>query len=518
MRVLGDIPRKNAKLYPDKVCVVFEDERSTWRQFNERINRLAHGLMGMGLSKGDHLAVLMENCPQYLELYFAAAKCGIPVVPLNFRLSLDELTHIMNHSDSVALAVGAEYVARTESLRPGLPAVRHYIAVDGPVEGMQYYEDLISAGSPDEPSIEVDEDDMAILMYTGGTTGLPKGVMLSHRNILTSLMGILTGFSFELNDSTLFVLPLFHISLWAALVHLCLGASVVIVKRPDLGAILGLAQRERVTHVNMVPTLYAWLVNYPQLDKYDLSSIRFMSYAGSPMPVEVLRACIQRFGPILGQGYGLTEAAPLVSWLMPEDHVLDGPPEKVRRLQSAGREAINVDVRVVDEDGRDVEPGQVGEIVVRGANVTAGYWKDPELTAETIVNGWLHTGDMATVDDEGYMYIVDRKHDMIISGGENIYPREIEEVLYRHPAVLEAAVVGVPDETWGEAVKAVVVLKPGQSATEQELIDFCKADLASYKKPRSVEFVAALPKTTIGKILRREVKKKYWEGRERLVH
>lgn len=518
MRVLGDITRKNAKLYPDKVCVVFEEERFTWRDFNERINRLANGLMRMGLTKGDHLAVLMENCPQYLEVYFAAAKCGIPVVPLNFRLSPEELTQVINHSDSVALVVGAEYVALVESLRPGLPAVKHYIAADGPVEGMQYYEDILSTGSADEPVIEVDEDDMAILMYTGGTTGLPKGVMLSHRNLLTSFMGVLAANPFEPDDKTLFVLPLFHISLWAAFVHLCFGAGVVIIKRPDLGALLETAQRERVTHVNMVPTLYTWLVNYPQLDDYDLSSIRSMSYAGSPMPVEVLRACIQKFGPILGQGYGLTEAAPLVSWLMPEDHVLDGPPEKVRRLQSAGREAINVEVRVVDEDGRDVEPGQIGEIVAQGANITRGYWKDPELTAQTIIDGWLHTGDMATVDDEGYIFIVDRKHDMIISGGENIYPREVEEVLYRHPAVLEAAVIGVPDDRWGEAVKAVVVLKPGQSATEQELIDFCKAGLASYKKPRAVEFVDALPKTPVGKIPRREVRKKYWEGHERLVH
>ncbi|MBC7074912.1 MAG: AMP-binding protein [Syntrophomonadaceae bacterium] len=281
----------------------------------------------------------------------------------------------------------------------------------------------------------------------------------------------------------------------------------MIVRRFDFHEILKSVEKERVTHVNMVPVLFSWLLNFPDLHKYDISSIVYFTYAGAPMPEDLLRRCIARFGPIFEQGYGLTEAAPLATMLRREDQCrLEGPPELVRRINSCGRETFVTEVMVVDEEDRPVKPGEIGEIVVRGKNVMKGYWKDPELTAQALRNGWLHTGDLATVDEYGYIYIVDRKHDMIITGGENVYPYEVERVLYEHPAVLEAAVVGLPSEKWGEEVTAAVALKEGMEATEEELIAFCKERIAGYKCPKRVVFMKSIPKTPIGKILRRQVR------------
>jgi acyl-CoA synthetase (AMP-forming)/AMP-acid ligase II len=293
------------------------------------------------------------------------------------------------------------------------------------------------------------------------------------------------------------------------------GGTVVVVRKPDLGGILRLIQDERCTHINLVPTLLGWMLSLPNLDDYDLSSLRLISYAGSPMPPDVLRKCINKFGNIFLQGYGLTEAAPLATTLFPEDHVLDGP--KTKLLGSIGKEGPVVEVRVMNENNNVVKPGEVGEIVARGKNIMKGYWKNPDLTAEVLRGGWLHTGDMGMIDEEGYIYLVDRKADMIVSGGENVYPKEVEDILYEHDAVQECSVVSAPDENWGERVQAVVTLKKGLTATEEELIQLCKGKLAGYKCPKKIEFWDELPKTPIGKILRKDVKKHFWQGREKLI-
>ena len=515
MYTLGDVPRKGVTISPEKTALIFENRRISYLQLDERVNRFANALIGLGCTKGDRLTILSENTNKYMEVYFSAAKVGMSVTPLNFRLSDAELVHIVKDSEAIIFIAGDGYEERSQSIMAQLDNIRDCITLDNPVEGFRTYEDLISKASADDPHVEVDEDDLAILMYTGGTTGLPKGVMLSHRNILSAMYGMIITFSLTRLDTECYILPLFHISLWPVLCILMVGGTVVILRRPDLQKLLEAIQNEKCTHIVLVPTLLAWILDLPNLEEFDLSSLRLITYAGSPMPIEVLKRSVEKFGHIFTQGYGLTEAAPLVTALLPEDHYFEGP--KAELIKSVGKEGPTVEVRVFDEDDSPVQPGQVGEIVARGKNIMKGYWKSPELTAEILKGGWLHTGDMGTVDKEGYIYLVDRKADMIVTGGENVYPKETEDTLYEHPAVKECAVVSAPDEKWGERVQAAVVIKEGYSITGDDLIKHCKKRIAGYKCPKKVEFWSELPKTPIGKILRREVKKHFWKGQEKMI-
>jgi long-chain acyl-CoA synthetase len=510
MRMFHQIPKKHSKLDPDFECLVFEEYRLTWKGLNERVDKLVAGLLALGIKPGEHLAILADNSHRFVEFYYACSRGGFVAVPLNWRLSDEELTYIIDHSETSAMLVGEEYVETIERLRDNLSGVREYISMDGPTQGMNDYETLLNGSNSQECVGADDEDAMFILMYTGGTTGLPKGVMLSNRNIMTAALGCLFSMQLKKDDITCMILPLFHIAFWPVTVVHFVGSKAVISKKFDLGYVLETIQNEKCTHVNIVPTIASFLLMFPDFDKYDLSSLRAMTYAGAPMPLEVLMRLKDKLPDVdLGQGYGLTEAAPTVAILDQYDHAKTETEQDKKRLGSAGCECLVTEVRIKDEDGKDLPPGEIGEICVRGANIMLGYWKNPKQTEEALKDGWLHTGDMATMDEDSYIYIVDRKHDMIISGGENIYPREVEEVIYKHPAVAEVAVVGVPDETWGEQVKAAVVLKPGEAATEEEIIKLCKEHLAGYKKPKSVDFVDDLPKTPIGKILRREVRAKY---------
>ena len=512
MYTLGDIPRRSAIMFPEREAAVFEDVRLTFRELNQRVNQLAHSLTGMGYQKGDRVAILAENTHKYLEVYFAAAKLGMSVTPINFRLSDSEILHIVNDSEATGMLAGDGYEERAYVLKGDLPGIKKWIALDSPVGGYLFYEELIRDASTEEPAVEVDENEMAILMYTGGTTGLPKGVMMSHRNLMTAIVGLTLNIGFTKDDITCFILPLFHVSFWPTLSCLLMGGKSVITRKPDLGEILRLIQDEKCTHINAVPTLYGWMLQLPDLDTYDLSSLRLITYAGSPFPPETLKQCIQKMGNQFAQAYGMTEALG-GTFLGVEDHVLEG--KKSRLLASAGRPMINVDLGVADENGRLVPPNVIGEVVLKGKHVMMGYWKNPEMTAKALRDGWYHTGDMGYLDDEGYLFLVDRKADMIVTGGENVYPKETEDVLYEHPAVANAAVVSAPDQKWGERVQAVVVLKEGRAATEEELIAHCKAKLAGYKCPKSIAFWDVLPTTPIGKIIRKDIKKTFWEGHDR---
>lgn len=514
MYTLGDIIRKSALLFPDNMATVFEGTRLTYRDLNARVNRLANALTALGVGKSDRLAILGENTHKYLEVYFAASKIGISVTPLNFRLSDKELVQIINDSEATCFFAADGYEDRAMKIQEDLSNIKHWIAMDNPAGGYQFYEDLLAEAGPSEPGQDAQEDDMAILMYTGGTTGVPKGVMMSHRGLMSGILTAAIGLSFNRNDATCFVLPLFHVSFWPAFAVLLNGGKVVINRKPDLNGILQLIQDEKCTHINAVPTLYGWLLQYANLDAYDLSSLRCISYAGSPFPPELLKQCIRKLGSKFEQAYGMTECLGGTT-LFKEDHVLEGWRSKL--LASAGKPGLGVDVQVVDIKDHPVPPGQTGEIAIRGKSVMMGYWKNPGLTAEVLRGGWYHTGDMGYMDDEGYLFLMDRKADMIVSGGENVYPKETEDILYQHPAVAMAAVVSAPDERWGERVQAVVVLKPDRRATEEELVAHCKERLAGYKCPKAVEFWAQLPTTAVGKILRKDVKKKFWEGRERTI-
>ncbi|MDQ7783049.1 MAG: long-chain-fatty-acid--CoA ligase [Desulfomonilaceae bacterium] len=515
MYTLGDVPRRNATIFEDKVALVFEGARVTYRQLDDRVNRLANALIGVGCTKGDRLTILSENTHKYIEVYFAAAKAGMSVTPLNFRLSDKELVHIVNDSEARVFIAGDGYEARSLGLKNELQNIKSWVTLDNRYDGYLYYEDLLKEAPAPDPLVQVDEDEMAILMYTGGTTGLPKGVMLSHRNLLTSAYGFIIACSFTRHDTECFVLPLFHISLWPALCVLMVGGTVVIIRRPELEEIVRLIQDEKCTHINLVPTILGWMLNLPNLDEFDLSSLRLITYAGSPIAPEVLKNAIVKFGNIFAQAYGLTEAAPFVSYLREEEHVLGGP--KAKLLTSAGKEGPHGEARVFDANDAPVKPGEIGEIVSRGKHVMMGYWNNPELTRETLKGGWLHTGDVGTVDEKGYIYLLDRKADMIVTGGENVYPKETEDVLYEHPSVQECAVVSAPDDRWGERVQATVVLKAGYVADEEELIDHCKKKLAGYKCPKAIEFWGELPKTPVGKILRRDVKRHYWKDKDKSI-
>ena len=513
MFTLGDVARKGARIHADREAVVFEGTRLTYRELDGRVNRLANALLRLGATRGDRIAVLADNTHKYLEVYLAAAKAGIVTVPINARLAPEEMRHILDDSETSLVLAGDGYEELASKLRAMTKTVRTWVGLDREFAGLEY-EALLRQAPDVDPAAPVGENDLAILMYTGGTTGLPKGAMLSHRGLLSGMVATTQQMGFTQRDVTCMCLPLFHISFWPAFCHLMVGGKVVVVRRPTIAGVLKPIQDERCTHVNAVPTLYNWMLEAPEAKQFDVSSLRLMTYAGSPIPEQVLRRCIERFGNIFAQIYGLTEGGGGTA-LMQEDHVVDGPRSKL--LRSAGKELLLTEVRVVDDAGNRVPPGVAGEIVIRGANVMMGYWKKPEQTAAALRDGWLHTGDIGRMDEEGYLYLVDRKADMIVTGGENVYPTEAENVLYKHPRVQECVVVSAPDDNWGERVQAVVVLKPGPPLTEQELIDFCKERLAGYKCPKKIDFWETLPKSVVGKLLRREVKAKYWQGRDRRI-
>jgi acyl-CoA synthetase (AMP-forming)/AMP-acid ligase II len=513
----ADIIYRNALLYPNQEAFVYGDTRITFSQFNTRVNKLIHALHEMGVKKGDVLGILSWSCLQFVEVYGAAMKGGFIASPFNPRLREDELDYIINYSEANTLFVGPELLEVANSLRPRLPKVRNFISLESSDPSMLAHHDLLVSYHGQEPDVQVDEDDPVCIIYTSGTTGMPRGALYTHRRFIEDSKTLVIDMGLQPRDKRVQITPLFHI---AGNTHfrasLYIGGCNIILKFFDPAATLQIIQDERATHMDFVPTHLVAMLNLPDLNKYDISSMKFLWYGASPMPLEVLKKGVKAFGPIFAQGYGQSESGPAISHLPKEDHnVLDRPKKEQKKLMSAGRPDIGVQVRIVDNDGNDVEPGEVGEIIVRSKQIMVEYWRKPDDTLANVVNGWLHTGDMGYYDDEGYIYIVDRKKDMIISGGENVYPREVEEILYRHPAVLEAAVIGTPDPYWIEKVHAVVVTKKGASTTAEELIAFCKEHIAGYKAPKSVEFVDSLPKNPAGKILKRELREKYWEGRVR---
>jgi len=509
----ADIIYRNALLYPDQEAFVYGDTRITFSEFNTRINKLIHALHGMGVKKGDVVGILSWSCLGFAEVYGLTMKGGFIASPFNPRLQASELEYIINYSETNTLFVGQELLEVANSLKPRLPKVKNYISLETPAPGFTAYDELLASHPGEEPDIQLEEDDPICIIYTSGTTGVPRGALYTQRRFIEDTETLVIDMGLQPGDKRVQITPLFHI---AGNTHfrssLYTAGCNIILKFFDAAKTLQIIQTERATHMDFVPTHLVAMLNLPDVSKYDLSSMKFLWYGASPMPLEVLKKGMKVFGPIFGQGYGQSESGPAISHMSKEDHnVLDRPEKEQKKLMSAGRPDIGVQVRIVDEKDKDVEPGEVGEIAVRSKQVMVEYWHKPEDTKANIVNGWLHTGDMGHYDDEGYIYIVDRKKDMIISGGENIYPREVEEVLYRHPAVLETAVIGIPDPYWIEKVHAVVTTKKGASATAEELIAFCKKHIAGYKVPKSVEFVDALPKNPSGKILKRELREKYWK-------
>jgi acyl-CoA synthetase (AMP-forming)/AMP-acid ligase II len=517
----ADIIYRNALLYPEDRAFQCGAESVTFSGFNARVNRLIHALQSLGVRKGEVLGVLSWNCLEYTDVYGAAMKGGYIASPYNARLQSAELDYLINYSDASTVFFGPELAETIASLRSRLPKVRNFISFKGSFPGVLSYPDLLGASPGDEPDVHVEEEDPVFLFYTSGTTGVPRGALYTHGRGMDDTRRFAIALNLEFGNRQIQIMPLFHVggtkNLWG---YYFVGATNVIMPQISFDPVgtLRAIQEERATDIHIVPTHLAAFLALPDLEQYDLSSLKRMFYAASPMPVEILRRGMEKWGPIFVQFYGATEDGPNVTMLSRRHHdVLHRPAEEQKTLGSAGFPHIGVHVRIVDVEDRDVGPGEVGELVVRSKATMKEWWRKPEETRETIVDGWVHTGDLGRYDERGFIYIVDRKKDMIVSGGENVFPREIEEVLYQHPAVQEAAVFGLPDPYWVEKVHAVVVLKKGERLTDRELMDFCKERLARFKAPKSVEFVDALPKNPAGKVLKREMRERYWSGMERRV-
>lgn len=514
--LVGDILRSTAGRYPNKVGLVFEDKRYTWQQVNARVNSLAHALLGLGLEKQDRVAILSPNCHQYIEFYFATAKAGLVGVPLNTWFRARELSYLLNNSGANTLIVHRNYLEVAKSLNAA--GIKNYIGLG---EGHSYpydFETLRGRNSVDEPGVSVDEDDLFVLSYTSGTTGVPKGAMITHRNACAGITTMTLEWRLHPDHVYLLHAPMFFAAGGGARLHTILRGCTTIIANSDAETVLKTVDREKITHMSFSPTPIKRIIDHPDIDKYDLSSVQLIGLTGAPHSLAEIRKIEQIWGHVWVSSYGLAETVNCGATLQPEEVDIEGPTAK--RMTSIGKPHVGIDLRVVTEDGDEVahDGKEAGEIIVRGAPITKGYWNMPEETAQLIKGDWFYTGDMATVDEDGYIYIVDRKQDIIKSGGVKVSPREIEEIIYTHPAVSHCTVIGVPDEEWGETPKAVVVLKKGMKATESEIIELCRRNLASYKKPTSVDFVDSLPITPSGKIVKREVKEKYWKGYERRVH
>ena len=509
----ADVIYRNALLYPESEAFVCGRKRVTFHQFNSRVNRLIHALGSLGIKQGDVLGILSWNRLEYLEVYGAAMKGGFIASPFNPRLQADELDYLINYSEAKALFIGPELIDMVDRLRPRIPGVKHCISLVRAAPDMISYREWLAAQESKEPDVWVEKNDPYLILYTSGTTGVPRGALYSHRPKMKNTRTKALELGVESSNRQLQILPLFHIGgeshLWP---FFYVGACNVIMgkKSFDPDATLKTIQDEKITDLHIVPTQLVAMLSMSGFEDYDLSCLKRIWYAASPMPVELLRKGLALFGPIFAQGYGQTESGPEIAFLPRKAHrVLDRPLEEQKLLGSCGQPSLGVHVRIVDENNRDVTPRIAGEIIVQSDSLMLEYWKKSEETCKVMVDGWLHTGDMGYYDERGYIYIVDRKKDMIITGGENVYPREVEEVLYRHPAVLEVAVIGLPDPVWVERVHAVVVLKKdAASSTEDEIIAHCKKHLASYKAPKSVEFTDSLPRNPQGKILKRELREK----------
>jgi acyl-CoA synthetase (AMP-forming)/AMP-acid ligase II len=452
-----------------------------------------------------------------LESMYAGFKAGCGVVPINFRLHPKEYASIIKHSEAKTLVLSPEFNEEIIKAREGFPRVRSIITLSGAHDNVLDYESLLAVESDQFNDAEVDAEDVAWIFYTSGTTGNPKGAMLTHRNLLAMTMNFYADMApgFGSSDVALHAAPLSHGSGCYALPNIARGAANAILKSKsfDPETVLRTIQEHRVTNMFAAPTMIKRLIDSPAINRCDHSSLKYLTYGGAPMLVEDLINAMQKLGPCLVQLYGQAESPMTITYLSHDDHVLDGDSDQMKRLASAGIPRTDVEVKVVGPDGNELPPGETGEIVTRSDLVMKGYWRSPEATAEALRDGWLYTDDMGYIDERGYLFLMDRSKDMIISGGENIYPREIEDVIVGHPAVREVAVIGVPDPQWGEEIKAIVSLVPGSNVTETELVDFCTEHIARYKKPRSVEFVDELPKNNYGKIVKRELREKYWKGR-----
>ena len=505
--LLGDIIALNAGKAPDRPALRDGERELTYGQLHENATRLANALLGLA-APGDRVAILAQNVAEYVECYYGVPAAGMALTFLNYRLHPKEWAWILGNAEARVVIVEQSFLDQLRPELAGVPSIEHVVVIGEAADGAIPYGELVATGATTPPPVEVADDDTAWLIYTSGTTGFPKGAMLTHRGLVAAVLESVIEYQPQPDDRNLLAFPLCHVAGYTVpLMHLR-GGLVVLMKAYEPELFMQLVERHAITSSALAPTMLNFLLQHPKIDDHDLSTLRNIGYGAAAMPVEVLKAAIDRFGPIVYSGFGMTELGGNVLVHSKEAHIRAINGEE-HLLAACGTPMCLADVKVVDEAMQECPPGVVGEIVIRAEQVLKGYWRNEDGTKAAFEGGWFRTGDMARRDDEGFFYIVDRRKDMIVTGGENVYSREVEEVLYTHPAVSEAAVIGLPDPTWGENVTAVVVLRDGMTATDTEIIATCRDRLAGFKKPKRVEFIDELPKNVSGKILKRELRDRF---------
>jgi long-chain acyl-CoA synthetase len=519
MRTLADVPRHQARVRPDEVAFEFEGRTTTFAEFDRHTSQVARALVAEGLKKGQHVAYLGKNSDHFFELLFGAAKAGAIMAPVGWRLAPPEVAFIVKDAEAKILFVGPELTGVAAQIAADLPGVK-MIAMEPGETDWPLYEAWRDAQDSSDPNLPVEEQDIALQLYTSGTTGRPKGAMLRHANMRGNWRhpdaNTLSWNVWTADDVSLIAMPVAHIggAGWGV-VGLVNGARGVVTREFDPTRILDFIAEHRISKLFMVPAALQFVVRQPNARQVDYSCLNTILYGAAPMPLELLRECIDVFGCGFCQLYGMTETSGAITYLPPEDHTMEGGP----RMRSAGLPLPGVEIKVIDEAGQPVATGVVGEVATRSPGNMQGYWRLPEATTSTMDDtGWLRTGDAGYLDEDGYLFIHDRVKDMIITGGENVYPAEVENAIFGHPDVAEVAVIGVPDDKWGEAVKAVVAPKPGKTPDPEDIIAWARQRIAAFKAPKSVDFIEVLPRNASGKILRRELREPYWAGRSRQVN
>ena len=516
--VIGDILTVNARNFPKKIALIMGGERYTYEQMNAESNRIAHALINKGVGEGLRVGILEKTSARSIQAFFGVAKSGAASVMINNLLRPRELEFILQDCEPSILFLGESFIDAVAAIRQKLPFIEQFISLGMRGKGIVSFEEWVEGSSSANPDRKIRGEAIFNLLYTAGTTGIPKAAIYTYSHFWQNLLSTVIDTPGQgYDDIWLGPVPLYHIGGLATVIRAFLMSNTLVLRDSfDPEAYLQILEKERVTILYAYPTMIHAVVHHPEAKEHDYSALRLVIFGGSAMPLPTLERAFEVFGCDFLQRYGATECCGSgISVLTPQDHrrAMEGGERDRRRLTSAGRPTLGTLVKIVSEEGVELtQPGEMGEIVAKLNAPMEGYWRRPEDTKETLKDGWLYTGDVGMKDEDGYLYILDRKKDMIISGARNIYPREIEEILHTLPAILEAAVIGVPDEYWGESVKALVVLRGGMKATEEEIITFCKENLASYKKPRSVEFVPSLPKNPGGKIEKKELKRQYGKG------
>jgi acyl-CoA synthetase (AMP-forming)/AMP-acid ligase II len=516
---LHDFIDYRARERPDVEFAIQGERRVTYREANQAVNKLANAFVSSGLQVGDRVAVLAKNCIEYAYIYYAASKAGVVPVPLNYRLVPDEWAYIINDSGAKMLIAGADFVEASESLGSQLQTVQQRVAMGGVAPaGWTSYEDWVASQPATPPDRNISEEHDLYQMYTSGTTGHPKGAVLPQGSVTSNMAQVTVALQAQPGERSLIVAPMYHAAA-AITTFNCIyyGGALYIMEDFIPNEVVRAMSEEKIALALLVPAMIqAVLVMVPDVMERSYQDLRMIVYGASPIAEQTLRKAIDVFKCDFAQGYGMTETTAVISFLTPDDHRL-AMSEEHELLLSAGRPILGTDVRIVDDDDKPVPNGEIGEIIARGPQLMRGYWNLADESAEALKGGWMHTGDAGVINDDGYLFIQDRVKDMIVSGGENVYPRIVEEALFQHPAVADAAVIGVPDQQWGETVKAIVVLKEGQSVTPDEIMEFTKGKLGGFQRPRSVDFIDELPRNPSGKVLKRQLREPYWKGQTRRV-